>query len=637
MGKPRAKPSPPPPPPPAEEPVEKQEESATDAQGEEVFPDDDIPQAEVEEQVELPSPASSSIGGPRMPEPPPFDNSIPPLGSMQSPQQQQASYAPPGSHDPDAYVAPDGTMYREDPPEQPRRDGDPAREASKATAGRETDLLVNAFVFYEDEDHGGQMADCGLLHRITMSRAVMPATYIPEWVGGETFWIHLYYLGVGTQIGRPVCAPFPHRANTGRPFVRGWKVTMDIDQKVNEGVAKVLAQMGIILPQGVGTPGFVPGGLPGVGQQVPAGVFNGQMQTFQQIIDGLNKRVEAAEERARRAEEEQRLRNVVEPLKETVSQLRSEIQQFRNNGGGQGKSDEVIKLVSTVLSDRESREDRAEERRMRIYEMQHGPQAAALNFQMMNSVAELSMKMAMNAAKKDGIDIEKIGDKLMAFQTLQATQRREDIKFKEELIDRREEREEKRKLRAQQLADNEKRVGRNIDAMLEGLVAAIRDREPPEKVAKMIDIFKESAVEFHWADFDKGTTELLRDFTTFPEIPIAGVFAAKAGIVPPVSDKDGTYLLEIGRHLRQLYRLGPFDPALYKQRIQALQQPSQPAAPAAPPSAPAAAPAKPPEAGAAQPAASTPAAPAATTQPAAATPRDPPSTGTASAPAPEAK
>jgi len=620
----------PPPPPPAVEPTEVppaadgDPEAEPEADDRGVFPDEDIPAARIDEKVELPSPAAGAAGVPRMPDPPPLDNRIPPFGGMPSPQQDRAPYEPQQPSDVGGGYS--GGQDQDEPPEQPRRDGDPAREAGHATAGRETDMLVNAFVYYEDDEHGGQMVSCGLLHRITMSRAVMPETYIPAWVGGDTFWIHLYHIGAGAQMGRPVSSPFPHRANTGRPFVRGWRVDMDIDQMI----AQKLAAAGINVPQG----GFVAPGMPGYGQQVPAGVVNGQMQNLQQIIDVQNKRIEAAEERARRAEEKQDRERELQPIREQMQRIE---QKLDKGGNGSSHDGEVLKLVSTVLGDRDSREDRAEERRLRLYEMQHGPQAAAMNFQMMNSVAELSMKMALNAGKKEGIDINAISDKFLAFQTMQVTQRREDLKFKEELIDRREERADKREERKRQLADNDKRIGRNIDAMYEGLVNAIRDREPAEKVAGMFNILKESALDFHWTDFDKSMSELVHDLMTFPEIPVAGAFAPKAGITTPVSDKDALYLLNIGKHLRAIYKLGPFDVVLYNQRIKAMQQPQQASQATTPAQAPAAA--APPVSGAGQAAAPTPsssAAPAAKAE-ATATQGSAPSSAAAPAPAPEAK
>lgn len=625
MGKPRAKPAPPPPP--AVEPTEApppadgEPEAEPEADDRGVFPDEDIPAARIDEKVELPSPAAGAAGGPRMPDPPPMDNFIHPPGGMPSPQ-EQAPYEPQqqqiGGAD---YGSGQG---QDEPPEQPRRDDDPAREAARANAGRETDMLCNVFVDYEDDEHGGEMVSCGMLARVTMTRAYMPESYIPTWVGGNTFWYRVYYAtGNPNQIGRPLGngAAVKYAANTGKPFVRGWKVNMDIDQMLNQK----LAAAGIAVPQTV-----VPGQAPGT---LPIAYAQGQVGYFQQELADTKRRLDLAEERARRAEERAERDRELQPIKDQMAR----IEQKLNGGNGAGHSDEMVKLVASVLNDRGSKEDKAEERRLRLYEMQHGPQATAMNFQMMNSVAELSMKMLQQSAKKDGIDVNAISDKFLAFQTMQTTQRREDLKFKEELIDRREERADRRKERERQLADNDKRIGRSIDAMYEGLVNAIRDREPPEKVAGMFNILKESAIEFHWTDFDKSMTELLHDLTTFPEVPIAGAFAPKAGIVPPVSDKDGSYLLEIGKHLRATYKLGPFDPVLYKQRIAAMQQPQQPAQATTPAKAQAAA--APPVPGAGQAAAPTPSAssaPAAKAE-ATATSGSTPSPAAAPAPAPEAK
>jgi uncharacterized membrane protein len=466
------------------------------------------------------------------------------------------------------------------------------------------------------------MVSCGLLSRITMSRAVMPETYVPGWVGGNTFWIRMYHAtAIMGQLGRGIGQPFVYRPNTGRPFVRGWRVDMNID----EVIAQKLAAAGIVVP-----PGTTIGQAPG---SIPIQYAQGQVGYFQTQMDQMQRRLDAAEDRARKAEDRADRERELQPIRDQMQRIE---QKLNNGGNGGNNTVEAFKAMAGLFQGREDSADKAEERKLRFYDLQHGPQATAMLFQMMNSMVELQQKLLTTIGKKEGFDVEKIGDKLAALMTMQSVQRREDMKFREELIDIREKRGERKDELKLREKENQTRVGRNIDGMLQSLVDAIRDREPPEKVAKMFDLFKETAVEFHWADFDKGTTELLHDLKTFPEIPIAGVFGPKAGIVPPVADKDGYYLLEIGRHLRVAYGLGPFDPRLYQQRIDAEergQQPPQSAAQAAPSPAAAVAPAAPPAAapaatGAGQAGPDTP--PAATAAPAA-------SQGAAPAPAPEAK
>lgn len=575
-----------PPPPPTDEPTEKatpappvdgaeppddgERDDAADGDGEGAQDDpgkglfeDDIPPARVEERVQMPSPAVGAQAGPRLPDlgGQTFDNRIPP------------PWATPGSQPappPFAQAQEPGQPYEPDnpdaPPDQPRRDGDPVREAEAATAGRETDQLVNAFVYYEDEEHGGQMVSCGLLHRITMTRAVMPETYIPAWVGGNTFWIHLYFLGSGTQIGRPVSSPFPHRANTGRPFARGWRVDMDLDQIIREK----LAAAGVVVPPGV------PGQASGT---IPINYAQGQVGYFQQQMDAMQKRLDLADERARRAEEDVRMRSVVDPLKETVNELKNEVKLLRDNGGGKsGHSDDLVKLVASVLESRDKRDERDEDRAIRIHELKYGPTAVSTQFNIMSAMSELQMKMLDKVGKGAGINVSDIVDKIPKLMESQAKQRQDDMKFKADLEEKREDRADKRAERAAAKKEQGGRVNRNIDAMIEGIVSAVKGREPPDRVAKLVTIFCASAIEFKWAEWDNMITAFVHDLSTNPEKPVSEFLAPKAGITQPTND-DVIYLLGIAANIRRHFGLPAFDP-------RAAQQPPTPPAPEKRPDSP---------------------------------------------------
>jgi hypothetical protein len=321
-------------------------------------------------------------------------------------------------------------------------------------------------------------------------------------------------------------------------------------------------------------------------------------------MDAMQKRLDLADERARRAEEDVRMRSVVDPLKETVNELKNELRSLRENGGGKtGHSDDLVKLVASVLESRDKRDERDEDRAIRIHELKYGPQATSTQFNIMAAMSELQMKMLEKVGKGAGFNVSDVVDKIPKLMEMQNKQRQDDMKFKADLEEKREDRADKRADRAAAKKEQGGRVNRNIDAMIEGMVSAVKLREPPDRVARLAAIFCASAIEFKWSEFDTMITAFVHDLQTTPEKPVSEFLAPKAGITQPTND-DVVYLLGISANIRRHFGLPAFDPRTAQQptppSLEKKPDSSPQEAPAASTSAPAPVAADPPAAGVGQ-------------------------------------
>lgn len=542
------KPRPDPVPPPVVEPEEPDDERVPDP-----IDDDEIPDAEVEGSVELPAPAESASAGPdlnmgppgAMPRQPEFDNRIPMFAGM--PQAAQ-SPLPPWAQQPEP-VRDDGGG--DDFPDQPRRDGDPAREARAASSGRETDLLVNVFVDYEDDEHGGEMISCGMLSRVTMTRAYMPETYIPTWVGGNTFWVRIYYAtGNPNSIGRPLGngSALKYPANTGKPFVRGWKVNMDIDQKLRE----MMAAAGYVAP----------GGMPGMPQvpgqpNVPMGVWNGQVGYYQQQIEDMKRRVDAAEERARRAEEEQRMQSIIKPLQDTVNRL----EQRLADGGSSKRDDALVEVVKAAMANQGQRQGGFSEA-LEIVKMTQGPEAMAAMATVNQMVVQNLVSMVKTAkGDNDKFDITKMMEAYEKFNNAQVKQKQEEREWVDRKRREQEERDEKRKIQETEIKSKERvqisAIQRSTDAMMLDIRNAMDRREAPNNVGAKVNVMWASVHAFDWSKTDKSTKEMIEELRDDPE-KVFSRFATAAGfgVKRPMTDEDARYIGMCAAFFREFAGLG---------------------------------------------------------------------------------
>ena len=538
------KPRPDPVPPPVVEPEEPDDERVPDP-----IDDDEIPDAEVEGSVELPAPAESASAGPdlnmgppgAMPRQPEFHNHIPMFAGM--PQSSQ-SPLPPWAQQPEPSRDDGGDEY----PDQPRRDGDPAREAKAASGGRETDLLVNVFVDYEDEEHGGEMVSCGMLSRITMTRAYMPETYIPTWVGGNTFWVRVYYAtGNPNSVGRPLGngSAIKYPANTGKPFVRGWKVDMDIDQMI----AQKLAAAGIVVPGGA-----VAGQAPGT---IPIGYAQGQVGYYQQQIEDLKRRTDAAEERARRAEEEQRLQNIIKPLQDTVQRLEAKL----NDGGSSKRDDALVEVVKAAMANQGQRQGGFSEA-LEIVKMTQGPEAMSAMATVNQMVVQNLVSMVKTAkGDSDKFDIGKMMEAYEKFNNAQVKQKKEEREWIDQKRREQEERDEKRKHESDEIKSKERvqisAIQRSTDAMMLDIRNAMDRREAPNNVGAKVNVMWASVHAFDWSKTDKSTKEMIEELRDDPE-KVFSRFATAAGfgVKRPMTDEDARYIGMCAAFFREFAGLG---------------------------------------------------------------------------------
>jgi hypothetical protein len=286
-------------PPPASEPEEKVEptaegEPAQDG-GDGLLPDDELPEAEIHDKAELPSPAEGAVAAPRLgipDEPPGFGlnfTAIPDMGGGSS----DRTAPPPNDDDRRRMGQLDGEDDDEDdptrPPRQPRRDGEPGREVPAAFGEFESDVVVDLRVQFEDKNTH-QLESCGMLYKIPLSEARRPHKFIPAYDG--VFWLDVFNPDTGRKLGNY----FRHRS-TGSEFPKGWRVGMDINEEIKKGVNQVLQQMGLApmaqFPMTPGTSGTV-----------PMQAFSQQASYFQNTLDTLTKQLADEREARIKAESE---------------------------------------------------------------------------------------------------------------------------------------------------------------------------------------------------------------------------------------------------------------------------------------------------------------------------------------------
>lgn len=550
--------------------------AADDPDEPELLQDDDMPEADLDGGVELPSPADPMGQAPRfdLGSPAGFDNRIP-IPPIPMPQSQDTSpFAP--QEDPYRQA---GSPYDQEgdplpvrPPQQPRRDGEASREARDAFSGFESDVLVSIKVEYEDPLAGGQMVYCGHLYRITMERARNPGSYILDFDG--TFWITMYHAGQGPGIGRQIGNSFAHHSS-GSPFVRGWRVGMDINQMVNDGVAKVLASMGIAMPQG----GVAQQQAAPFGGQVPTGVFNGQVGWFQQQIAEMNNRIKDAEDRARRAEEDRRMEQIVGPLKETINRLEAKL----NDGGGNSVLAKVIEGQTRLAEAAMNRDNKSGfGEAIELFRMTQGPEAmgamAAVNKMVVDNLVQM-VKTAKGGDEK--FNIKELMEAYEKFNKGQLEQKKEERAWLERKMEKEQDREAAQKRESDDRKARERvavaSISRSTDAMIIKIRDAMAAKEPPNEIGMMANILYTSLIAFKWANESKDAGEMGMEMKTNPEGAFTR-FAMAAGIGAngTVSDDDARYIGMCAAHFRNYAGLGQREasPEPKKQ----VEPPSRPAA-----------------------------------------------------------
>lgn len=544
--------------------VEPEESTAAEANQEPRDQDDDpslledgeIPEADLEGGVELPSPADPRVSAP------PLNLGLGSTGPIASPlplpmfpdpygaaQQQQGGYQEQRS----PYDQPDDDPLPVRPPAQPRRDGEPSREAKAAFGMMESDVLVSVKIEYEDLERGGELVACGRLHRITLSRARMPETYIPSFEG--TFWITPYH----ADTARPLGNAFAHHS-TGTPFLRGWRVDMNIQDEINKGVAASLARLGIHVPEG-GVQALGAGGVGGAA--VPTGVFNGQVGWYQQQQTEMLRRLEAAEERARRAEEDRRMEQTVAPLRDALNRLE---QRLANGGGESSVLAKVIdgqtRLAEAAMQRNENSKSGFGEA-LELFRMTQGPEAMGAMAAVNKMVVDNLVTMVKTA--KGGDEKFKIGELMEAYEKFNKSQL-DSKRLEREWMDKKsQEKRDYEERRAREDADRKAKkdvavasITRSTDAMLIEIRDAMSARKPPNEVGMMANVMFTSIIAFGWADKDKaGAGSMALDLKSDPEKSFTKfAFAAGIGRDGTVSSEDARYIGMCAAFFRQFAGLG---------------------------------------------------------------------------------
>ncbi|MBN1773157.1 MAG: hypothetical protein JXB32_17960 [Deltaproteobacteria bacterium] len=544
--------------------VEPEESTAGEVNQEPTDTDDDpglledgeIPEADLEGGVELPSPADPRVSAPPLnlglgstgpiASPLPLPMFPDPYGT---PQQQQGGYQEQRS----PYDQPDDDPMPVRPPAQPRRDGDPSREVKAAFGMMESDVLVSAKIEYEDAERGYELVSCGRLNRITLSRARMPETYIPSFEG--TFWITPYH----ADTGRPLGNAFAHHS-TGTPFLRGWRVDMNVQDEINKGVAAALARLGIHVPEN-GSPAQLSYGAPGPG--VPTGVFNGQVGWYQQQQTEMLRRLEAAEERARKAEEDRRIEQTVAPLRDALNRL----EQRLANGGGENAV--LAKVIDGQTRLAEAAMQRGENGKsgfgeaLELFRMTNGPEAMGAMAAVNKMVVDNLVTMVKTA--KGGDEKFKVGELMEAYEKFNKSQI-DNKKMERDWMDKKaQEKRDYEERRAREDADRKAKkdvalasISRSTDAMLMEIRDAMSARRPPNEVGMMVNVMYTSLIAFGWADKDKkGAGDMGANLKSDPEkVFTQFAYAAGIGRDGTVSNEDARYIGMCAAFFRQFAGLG---------------------------------------------------------------------------------
>ena len=520
-------------PPPTSEPEEKTaappEGQAEDTGEGGLLPDDDLPEAEINDKAELPSPADGAVAAPKLgiaDEPPGFG-----LNFTQAPDMggsgPERTAPPPNDDDRRRMGELDGDDDDSDPthpPRQPRRDGEPGREVPAAFGEFESDVVVDLRVQFEDKGTH-QLESCGMLYKIPLSEARRPWKFIPAYDG--VFWLDVFNPDTGRKLGNY----YRHRS-TGSEFPKGWRVGMDINEEIKKGVNQVLQQMGLApmaaFPVAPGAPGTV-----------PMQAFSQQSNYFQGALDKVNQQLADEREARIKAEAERRVEAVETRLQAELRDLRNQI---ANGGGMNGMKDLLSPLLTAALAPKQN--DLLE-----YIRFTKGPEARSIEAAIFTSLIETMAKVKKAGEGGDDFTFKGVVSALQEFQKNQADEKKKEREFWEKKEADKKAAETEKKAEAAKNAEGGKRKSRAINAFLEGIVSAIGKRENPSDVSQKVSVMM-AAVEINkWYEFDESTKEMRTKLKADPEAVFVE-FATFAGWKPPVSDDDSVYLLTCAAHFR---------------------------------------------------------------------------------------